>query len=173
MSAPSTAIQKHGSRRLSGRFIRGHVGGVPRILSSSDTPVQTLGEREFFHRILPAYRNGSKIDWRGMRGAFNLAFATQVPSQPISTPADRSNMIFSKSIKHLKAYYQEFDRSHRSWENRAFNTAQSSIPPPLPSDDQTQANIVDMFKKAQQKRKASEVIDSPQVCCILVRNYDC
>ena len=68
------------------------------------------------------------MDWVGMKAAFNAAFNAQVmhgqPGHPMPVGAD---MIFTKSIKHLKAF-NDVDHAIRLIENITFNQAIMSAP---------------------------------------------
>ena len=84
-----------------------------------------------------------------MRAAWNLKFMQQV--EPGSPPiTDPSSMIFSKAIRHLKAYHRLQDNSARKRENVAFCAAVNAFPSSMLSDQgpAVQATLKGLWGKA-------------------------
>ena len=135
-------IERRGSNRLGSRYTHAHAGGIPRILPNTDQPVTTFAEKRKFEELLeqfqrPRGRGRGRVDWKGMRSAFNAAFYTQQEKLgqkgvPL-TAADASSMLFTKSISQLKRYNAHLDKRVRVGENEAFSRAIADAPlPPLP-----------------------------------------
>ena len=131
--APLVIYQK-GSNRQQGRFKQANAGGLPRVLPNTNQPVTTEAERNLFADLMVQQR-GSRVNFKEMRAAFNAAFYSQVmpgqPGVPLSG-ASASTMIFTKSIKQLRAYHKQMDTAARQRENMAFNNAITSAPLPAP-----------------------------------------
>lgn len=146
----SPIIQKRGSSRLKGRFITANAGGIPKIISALHQPFTTNAERALFDRLLPLHQKGSRINYKGLMGDFNLAFSTQVLSE--GQPPNPQDMIFSKSERHLKLYYQQLQQAGRVRENALYNAALSS---PIATTSQqngpSQLSLQDTIKRQQQK----------------------
>jgi hypothetical protein len=83
-------------------------------------------------------------------GDFNLAFSTQVLSK--GPPHNPQDMVFSKSEKHLKLYYQQLQQAGRVRENALYNANLSS--PAATTSQQngpSQLSLQDTIKRHQQK----------------------
>lgn len=125
-STPPLSIKKRGTNRLGNRFVQGHAGGIPKLLPSTDLPITTQAERDLFSSLIDQYKSRrGRVDFKGMKAAFNAAFYSQVQPGQQSGPLDPHSMIYTKSTKHLKHYYQQLDRSARIREIEAFNHALS------------------------------------------------
>ena len=154
------SIQKRGTNyRLGNRFVKGHAGGIPKLLPSTDLPITTQAERDLFSSLIDQYKTRrGKVDYMGMKAAFNAAFYSQVQPGQQSGPPDPQSMIFTKSTKHLKHYYQQLDRSARVRENEAFNHALSIIGTSS-LQGQQQMTLKQSIMRASSKRQRHENTD--------------
>ena len=129
------------------------------MLPSTDQPVITQAEKDLFAFLYPQFRSRrGKVDYVGLKAAFNAAFYAQVmPGQPGQPLTSGAAMIFSKSVKHLKHYALQHDRETRVRENIAFNRAISKapLPPPLEQGQTKQITMAEALSRGQ-KRKLEE-----------------
>lgn len=105
-------------------------------------PITTQAERDLFMELLPEYQKGAQINFKGILGAFNLAFSNQVMTKH-GANVEPEKMIFSKTLKHVKKYYNQLQHAGRVRENTVYNKALSCIPTPVtpPSLEQTATQL--------------------------------
>ena len=122
-------IHKHGSSRRARVHIKGHQGGIPRLLPHTDMPVSTAAERAFYAQHVKQYTSRGKVDYKGLANAFNKAFYEQLADKNLArqlrtNPAKAAQkIIHSKSSQHINAYHQQTDNAARARENLMFNAA--------------------------------------------------
>jgi hypothetical protein len=127
--APKLTIHKVGSGRQIRRYIAAFAGGIPKMLPSTDAPITGIAEMSLFAELLPLYTSkGGKMDYSGMRAAWNLRFLSQVMPGEVHNGGKPEPMIYSKSVRHLKAYHKQVDRISRVRENHAFVAIAESAP---------------------------------------------
>ena len=161
----SPTIHMRGSSRRAKRFISGHAGGIPKLLPSTDKPIKTKAEISLFSSLLTTckLKGKRKVDYAAMRVAFNDEYVRQTFSKTYDPktvgPDIVEHLVFPKSIKMLKQYHTELDRTARVRENVLYNMAAEKCS--LPQGAYGQRNITTFLLKQQDHTPTSQPASQP------------
>jgi hypothetical protein len=146
-------IKQGGSGRDTAVFRRKHRGGVPALAPHTHQPVTTARERELFAELMPQYGGFStRPNFKGMTAVWNQRFVLQTlpgsPGQPL-TAEESDTMIWSKTHKHLRKFFEEWRQSLRDQQNAQFNAQilKSPLPPTADLNLDMQATISTFFSR--------------------------
>ena len=133
-------------------FRKKHRGGVPALAPHTHQPVSTTRERELFAELMPQYGGFSnRPNFKGMTADWNQRFVLQTlpgsPGQPL-TAVQNDTMIWSKTHKHLRKFFEEWRQSLRDQQNAQFNAQiqKSPLPPTADLNLDLQATISTFFQ---------------------------
>ena len=133
-------------------FRKKHKGGVPALAPHTHQPVSTTRERELFAELMPQYGGFSaRPNFKGMTADWNQRFVLQTlpgsPGQPL-TAVQNDTMIWSKTHKHLRKFFEEWRQSLRDQQNAQLNAQiqKSPLPPTADLNLDMQANISTFFR---------------------------
>ena len=146
-------IKQGGSGRDTAVFRKKHSGGVPALAPHTHQPVSTTRERELFAELMPQYGGfTTRPKFKGMTAEWNQRFVLQTlpgsPGQPL-TAVQNDTMIWSKTHKHLRKFFEEWRQSLRDQQNAQFNAQiqKSPLPPTANLNLDMQATISTFFSR--------------------------
>eukprot|EP00798_Chlamydomonas_sp_ICE-L_P007120 gene7120-225_t len=111
---PPFTLHSRGSSRRASKFVS-H-GGITKIVPT-DRPISTQAEK--------CTRNG-KTDFRALRDAFNQRFAQLFQPGAPDVPDDK--MLYSKSVTHLRSYFNTQHHAFRANDSHRFNRGVAAMP---------------------------------------------
>eukprot|EP00798_Chlamydomonas_sp_ICE-L_P010981 gene10981-17752_t len=122
VEAPFT-LHSRGSSRRASKFVS-H-GGITKIVPT-DRPISTQAEKVLWAELLPQCTRNGKTDFRALRDAFNQRFAQLFQPGAPDVPDDK--MLYSKSVTHLRSYFNTQHHAFRANDSHRFNRGVAAMP---------------------------------------------
>eukprot|EP00798_Chlamydomonas_sp_ICE-L_P007121 gene7121-226_t len=113
---PPFTLHSRGSSRRASKFVS-H-GGITKIVPT-DRPISTQAEKVLWAELLPQCTRNGKTDFRALRDAFNQRFAQLFQPGAPDVPDDK--MLYSKSVTHLRSYFNTQHHAFRANDSHRFN----------------------------------------------------
>eukprot|EP00798_Chlamydomonas_sp_ICE-L_P015471 gene15471-21555_t len=120
---PPFTLHSRGSSRRASKFVS-H-GGITKIVPT-DRPISTQAEKVLWAELLPQCTRNGKTDFRALRDAFNQRFAQLFQPGAPDVPDDK--MLYSKSVTHLRSYFNTQHHAFRANDSHRFNRGVAAMP---------------------------------------------
>eukprot|EP00798_Chlamydomonas_sp_ICE-L_P024531 gene24532-10136_t len=120
---PPFTLHSRGSSRRASNFVS-H-GGITKI-APTDRPISTQAEKVLWAELLPQCTRNGKTDFRALRDAFNQRFAQLFQPGAPDVPDDK--MLYSKSVTHLRSYFNTQHHAFRANDSHRFNRGVAAMP---------------------------------------------
>eukprot|EP00798_Chlamydomonas_sp_ICE-L_P007119 gene7119-224_t len=122
-TSPKSSMRSRGSSRRASKFVS-H-GGITKIVPT-DRPISTQAEKVLWAELLPQCTRNGKTDFRALRDAFNQRFAQLFQPGAPDVPDDK--MLYSKSVTHLRSYFNTQHHAFRANDSHRFNRGVAAMP---------------------------------------------
>eukprot|EP00798_Chlamydomonas_sp_ICE-L_P010734 gene10734-17809_t len=147
---PPFTLHSRGSSRRASKFVS-H-GGITKIVPT-DRPISTQAEKVLWAELLPQCTRNGKTDFRALRDAFNQRFAQLFQPGAPDVPDDK--MLYSKSVTHLRSYFNTQHHAFRANDSHRFTTERGLVPETEPAQLATECVDLSLELGASQPDLAS------------------